>query len=224
MMKREIFFSNVNGVGDLFLDCIFFEFEMEPLLFTCVDKANNLYFCHCYQLLSEQKWFVIPISTDRLLSLIDGTDDIRRTILTSKKLLNITRDTTGKETSAWEEGADIPQNDLPPSGTLLKCDKKEARLYINKKKDAMNDEQSIVFNYVINNDIIMKNNKSDVTNIEFEVREVPAINIVSMTLSYKNGSYKQDKSGFGFPSYRKILYKKNSEKFDGLDFDDIHVA
>lgn len=225
-MKREIFFSNVNIVGDLFLDYIFFEFEMEPLLFTCVDKANRLYFCHCYKLLSEQKWFVVPISIDRLLSLIDGTDDIRGTILTSKKLLNITRDTTGKETSEWEVGTDIPQNDLPPFGTLLKCDKKEARLYITKKKDAMDDSQSIVLNYVINNDIITRSDKSDVTKINFEACNVLTINIVPMSLSYKNVSYKQEKSAFNLPSGKKMLYKKDSEEiiFYGLDFDDIYAA
>ena len=225
-MKREIFFSNVNVVGDLFLDYIFFEFEMEPLLFTCVDKTNNLYFCHCYKLLSEQKWFVIPISIDRLLSLVDGINDIREIILTSKNLLNITRDTMGKEIRIWEAGTDIPQNDLPSRETLLRCDKKDARLYINKKKDAMNGGRSIVFDYVENDNIITKNNKSGVTSIKLEACEVLTTGVISTSFSYKNVSYKQDKSKVDLPFGKKMLYKKDSEGiiFDGLDFDDIYAA
>lgn len=134
-MKREVWFTQMSHIGDLFLDYVFFEFEMEPLLFTCVDKSGNLYFCHCYKLIYEQKWFVVPISVETLEDVIEGINDIRTTILSAKEVLEITRDATGKDTHVWKNVVHLVQEDLPAKGIGLKCDQYQARLYISTKKD-----------------------------------------------------------------------------------------
>lgn len=134
-MKRKVWFTQMSHIGDLFLDYVFFEFEMEPLLFTCVDESGNLYFCHCYKLIYEQKWFVVPISVEMLEEMIEGINDIRTTILSAKEVLEITRDATGKDTHVWKNVVHLVQEDLPAKGIGLKCDQYQARLYISTKKD-----------------------------------------------------------------------------------------
>ena len=132
-MKHEIFFSNIKNVGNLYLDYVLFEFENEPLLFTCVDSNNKLYFCHCYKLIYEQKWFVVPISIDKLKKLLSGNMDIRTIILSSSFVLDITRSANGEEESRWTSVDNVCEKDLPLSGTLVECDKGDATSYINKK-------------------------------------------------------------------------------------------
>lgn len=133
-MRHEAFFSKIDDIGELYLEYIFFDFELEPLLFTCVDKDNNLYFCHCYKLLCEQKWFVIPVSFDLLTDLVEEKKDIRSVILLSEQIFDITRDVTGKEICMQKNSSDILKEDLPAVGVFLKCDKEKAKAYINERE------------------------------------------------------------------------------------------
>lgn len=138
-MKRDIYFSNINDVGILYLDYIFLKFENEPLLFTCVDENGRIYFCHCYKMLYEQKWFVLPISADDLNALVNGITDIRSTILSSSRILGITRFADGKELNSWMRKCDICEDDLPINGIFLECNREEANRYINKINTAVTE-------------------------------------------------------------------------------------
>ena len=39
----NLYFDNVVQVGQLYLEYVFFEFESEPILFTCHDQLNQTY-------------------------------------------------------------------------------------------------------------------------------------------------------------------------------------
>ena len=43
----NLYFDNVVQVGQLYLEYVFFEFESEPILFTCHDQLNQTYLCLC---------------------------------------------------------------------------------------------------------------------------------------------------------------------------------
>lgn len=43
----NLYFNNVEKVGQLYLEYVFFEFESEPMLFICHDQLNQTYLCLC---------------------------------------------------------------------------------------------------------------------------------------------------------------------------------
>ena len=93
-MKKKIF-ADVESIGDLYFESIFFEFETEPVSFTCKDVKNNLYFGHCYKKAAEHKWFIVPINEKKLTKLKEQRSSIRKTLLSSSKIYNVTLDVNG---------------------------------------------------------------------------------------------------------------------------------
>ncbi len=131
MKKDKDIFFNIKNIGKLFLDYVFFKFEMEPLLFTCVDKDKHLYFCHCYKMLYEQKWFVVPVEIQNIEMLIRKKLDIRSLILNTDKFINITVYPSGREVKKWVSPKDDSVfQDLPDAGVFLECDEEDALLHI----------------------------------------------------------------------------------------------
>ena len=134
-MKHELFFSNLENVGKLYLDYVFFEFELDPLLFTCYDKSFNLYFCHCYKVFKEQRWFVTPVSIGEIQDLINEKIDILTLMKEKQKAIDVKLDAAGKETSQWKDlTTAVNMDDLPVPGTYLRCNKKDALEYIEEKE------------------------------------------------------------------------------------------
>ena len=39
---NDVYFDNVIQIGKLYLDHIFYEFESEPILFSCTDDKRNI--------------------------------------------------------------------------------------------------------------------------------------------------------------------------------------
>ena len=57
-MKHELYFEHVITIGNLYLEHIFLQFEMEPVFFTCVDEKDNLFICLCSDIRGGQKWVI----------------------------------------------------------------------------------------------------------------------------------------------------------------------
>jgi hypothetical protein len=111
-MKKKLMLD-VESIGDLYLDSVFFEFEMEPLLFTCKDVKDNLYFGHCYKISSEQKWFIVPINEKELKDLKEQKSNIRKTLLSSPKIYNVLLNNEGKySTTNYIDIADLPSENV----------------------------------------------------------------------------------------------------------------
>lgn len=113
-------FSDLKDIGNLYLLDIFLLFECEPLLFTCIDDKENMYFCHCYKLQEEQKWFIVPITLKQVEQMKNKTMDIRTAIVSSERILNITLHVDGTETNKWITANEINEEDLPINGIYLK--------------------------------------------------------------------------------------------------------
>lgn len=62
MKIGDIYFSQVDGVGALYLRHVFVEFEGEPVLFLCSDTNENMYLCLCSEMRSEQRWLIAKSS------------------------------------------------------------------------------------------------------------------------------------------------------------------
>lgn len=130
----ELYFENCVDVGNLYLDYVFYEFEKEPILFTCVDKSKNLYFCICVDIRYEQIWLISKTNISILKELIDERIDIASAFLTQKKFIKVNMDLEGNEKSWVISKKDISALDLPKPGTFIHCDVVKARNYIWQKE------------------------------------------------------------------------------------------
>ncbi|MBR2051689.1 MAG: hypothetical protein IJ961_04370, partial [Bacteroidales bacterium] len=110
---NDIYFSNVTTIGDLRLDYVFFEFELEPILFTCVDNSNKTYLCVCSEMRHFQKWVLSECSLLSLAAMIDGKVDIASTFRKANELITVISDIQGHETISIVNTNDIDPLDLP---------------------------------------------------------------------------------------------------------------
>ena len=77
----DIYFDKVIQIGRLYLDYIFYEFESEPILFSCVDDEKKLYLCLCSEIRYGQKWVITECELSTLKALIDEKMDIASAFL-----------------------------------------------------------------------------------------------------------------------------------------------
>lgn len=130
---NDVYFRNISNVGDLCLDHIFFEFDGEPILFTCVDNTSKMYLCVCSEMRFFQKWIISECSLLNLAAMIDEKIDITTAFLESNELITIVSDIHGQETIQVIKASEIDPLDLPQSGTFLKYNKDDSRRYLSSK-------------------------------------------------------------------------------------------
>ena len=95
----NLYFDNVVQVGQLYLEYVFFEFESEPILFTCHDQLNQTYLCLCSDIRYGQKWIITKCNTKILRALITAEIDIVTAFLKQQKAIVVVMDMNGEEES-----------------------------------------------------------------------------------------------------------------------------
>lgn len=69
---NNVFFSNVPNIGDLFINNVLLEFELEPVIFVCKDNYNNFFLCICDDFIDEKRsWIAIKIPVKDLLDILN---------------------------------------------------------------------------------------------------------------------------------------------------------
>lgn len=122
---NNLYFQNVNNIGNLYLDYVFIEFEAEPIIFTCRDDFNSLYLCLCSEIRNGQKWMVTKIDTKTLTKLVNDELDIASAFLINSFITSISMDMSGNESSKIVKKDDIDRLDLPKEGTCLNLSKEK---------------------------------------------------------------------------------------------------
>lgn len=131
---EKLYFENVSGIGNLYLDYSLFEFEAEPILFLCVNEAGKIYLCLCSDIRYEQRWVIVPCGISVLKQMINEKMDIATAFINSKEVVVITRDIQGKERSCVKNIDEIDRLDLPKEGTYIRGDKEKFLNYLWKKE------------------------------------------------------------------------------------------
>lgn len=150
-MKNKAYFKNVEMIGDLYLDYVFFEFECEPILFSCVDEEKNIYFCLCSEIRKEKKWVVIKTTKKELEDLVWERVDIVSAFLKRERLTIITINLKQEEHSFVVEKDSVDRLDLPKDGIFVRCDQKAALDYLKEIDDKVSYEMSIKDTLLISN-------------------------------------------------------------------------
>lgn len=131
---NEVYFENIEQVGSLSLDYIFYEFEKEPILFTCEDCRKRLFLCLCSDIRYEQRWLVIQSNISTLRELVEEKTDIASVFLKCASVTSVVMDRHGNESSHIIGAEELDRLDLPKEGTFLRCDKERAQDYLWRKE------------------------------------------------------------------------------------------
>lgn len=120
-MKDKLYFENVIGIGDLYLEHIFLDYDKEPVFFTCIDEHGLLYICLCAEIRGEQRWVISKSSIRILNAVVNGTMDMYSAFGLHENLYIVQRNMEGIETSRIESFSNVDPLDLPLKGTMLRC-------------------------------------------------------------------------------------------------------
>ena len=118
-MNKDVFFD-IEGLGSLYLDYIFFEFESEPVIFTCTNPSFKLYLCLCSEIRYGQRWILTECNIYTLRMLIEGKLDLKSALLFNETVYEVNMDLQGNETCRQINSTEIDDLDLPMAGTPLR--------------------------------------------------------------------------------------------------------
>jgi hypothetical protein len=136
----KYYFSNIEGIDNLRLECIFYEFEEEPILFLCKSDENELYFCLCSEIRWGQRWILVKTQLENLRLLAEKSIDIATLFFNSEKAVIIDMDLKGKETCKLIDSKKIDRIDLPEDGIFLRCNNTDIKEYLNNSKKVITEE------------------------------------------------------------------------------------
>lgn len=137
------YFTDIAGVGDLYLDYVFFEFEEEPILFVCSDSEGLLYLCVCTEIRYEQDWIITLVDKVQLEEMIKQKKDIRSAFIESKNIILINMDIDGVESSKVVNYEKVNPVELPDEGVYIQCDIHKAIDYLKEQKFIFNTSMKV---------------------------------------------------------------------------------
>lgn len=153
-MKGSLYFNNIKGVGSLYLESVFYEFEYEPVIFLCKDDNNILYFCLCTEIRYEQKWLLRKIELSELELLAKKKLDIKSFFEKEGTIIVITLDCDNIEKNDLVKTSEIDELDLPEEGVYIQCNSEDIIEYIesvnDKKKKIGSSFDDIIIAYMHN--------------------------------------------------------------------------
>lgn len=133
MNKEDIYFKNLQYIGDLKMSYIIFHYEY-PILFTCTDKNNTLYLCVCCEIRKEQRWIITQTNNEELLKMLEDKITIREAFINKKFNHYIVRyyGEGIKETCEKVKVEEIDILDLPTEGEYIEAEENEFKDYIKE--------------------------------------------------------------------------------------------
>lgn len=112
MNDKELYFENVAGLGDLFIEHVFYEYD-EPILFVCTDDRYRRYLCSCCDL--SKQWVLTSTSEEDLIQMIDNKISLENMFVISETHV-ISWDNGILSIRAYDPGTD---DLLPRHGAML---------------------------------------------------------------------------------------------------------
>lgn len=123
---NNVYFNNVPDVGDLFIDKVLLEYELEPVIFVCKDRYNNFFLCICDDFIdTDRSWIAIKTPVEDLLGVINDKITLLSAFKKSKNKTIIIDYCPDKKTYDYRmmNFSDIDETELPYEDQYL--DEKE---------------------------------------------------------------------------------------------------
>lgn len=110
----QLFFKNIDGIGNLYLEKTFLKFEEENVLFICLDDAGNRYLSVCYEMRYALKWVLCRVSHEIIAQMLKKQVKVRECFeRTENQVLLITYTEKFEETAEWKALREVDSNILP---------------------------------------------------------------------------------------------------------------
>ncbi|MCM1399926.1 MAG: hypothetical protein NC225_10660 [Clostridium sp.] len=113
---NSIFLKNVPNVGDLFINKILLEYDLEPVIFVCKDNFNNFFLCICDDFIGiTRSWIAVKISVEDLIDIINDKITLLSAFKKSESKTIVIDYDPDKETYNYRmmNFTDIDENELP---------------------------------------------------------------------------------------------------------------
>lgn len=145
MKKNDVYFKNLDYLGDLNIDYIIFDYEY-LVLFTCLDNKNNLYLCVCCDIRNEQRWIITTINEDTLINMLSDKITIRDAFVIEKFDHYLVKyyGPNKPEECIKVFVSDIPTEDLPMEEEFIEADEGEFDQYIEVLR-----KRKLIFKYIL---------------------------------------------------------------------------
>lgn len=120
-MNDNIYFEGIENIGNLYLKCILWEFDYEPVIFICSDDKDDIFLCMYSESEKEQNWIIVPTQYSIIDDLVEQKIDLLTAISddAAPKWM-VTQNVDGSEINNLIKLEDIDPLILPKEGTFLK--------------------------------------------------------------------------------------------------------
>ncbi len=120
-MNDNIYFEGIENIGNLYLKCILWEFDYEPVIFICSDDKGDIFLCMYSESEEEQNWIIVPTQYSIIDDLVEQKIDLLTAISddAAPKWM-VTQNVDGSEINNLIKLEDIDPLILPKEGTFLK--------------------------------------------------------------------------------------------------------
>ncbi|MDY2995948.1 MAG: DUF6575 domain-containing protein [Faecalimonas sp.] len=116
----NIYFEDITGIGNLYLDKVLNKFEDENIIFICKNDSGKYYFCICYEFRYELSWIITEIKLDDLLKVLIRNVDMYSIYKNSSSIIQVIYNDNMKIITTNYEN--IEKNLLPTEGVVLNAD------------------------------------------------------------------------------------------------------
>ena len=119
-MSNRDYFKGIIGIGNLDIEQILYE-DIYPVFFVCKDKGGKRYLCLCNDIVGEQKWVLVPTSTDIIINVITDKITLYDAFKQSGGTAWIIRwsNQDNKDNNTSMDALAIPDTELPRQGEFF---------------------------------------------------------------------------------------------------------
>ena len=156
----KVFFNNVPNIGDLFIDRVLLDYELEPVIFVCKDSYSNFFLCICDDFIDvKRSWIAIKIPVEDLLDVINDKSTLLSAFKKSKNKTIIIDYCPDKKTYDYcmMDFSDIDEAELPCKDQYL------------DEKETFDDYIDYLKSYFISYDIQYNSDYLDTISINFNI-------------------------------------------------------
>lgn len=116
----ELYFKEIERIGNLYLEKVLMKFEDENILFICVDDSGQRYLGACYETRMALKWVLCRISDETISQMLSGTITARACFTRESEVLLVDYTESDGQTAEWKMLKSIDPQVLPDKDFYVK--------------------------------------------------------------------------------------------------------
>lgn len=118
MIRNKLYFENLVGLGNLFLEKVFFSFDNQPIMFSCVNENRIRFFCICTDSIKDFSWIIVRANGESFVKLLKNKISVYDFIIQSKNCILVELCSIGYKCIKFK-AENIPEDELPDKDLYL---------------------------------------------------------------------------------------------------------